>query len=99
MRISDWSSDVCSSDLSGSGLVVHDLDLDVDLLAVDRQAAVVVDDVLGELDAGLPGRTDLCGRSRQRQDCGDTQLTALIPRVRCTRRQAQEQGQDGQAQT
>src|SRR3546814_11994594 len=35
MRISDWSSDVCSSDLAGEGILAELLDAEADALLVD----------------------------------------------------------------
>src|SRR3546814_4286912 len=48
MRISDWSSDVCSSDLSARKLVAG--------IAADRSALRLVVNTLAE----NPNRTDLC---------------------------------------
>src|SRR3546814_18780646 len=42
MRISDWSSDVCSSDLARGGLVVGGLDLDARLRGVAHRIALLV---------------------------------------------------------
>src|SRR3546814_7568019 len=57
MRISDWSSDVCSSDLAGE--------------VVDRRQTDIADDVAGELPVGVePARhhLDLDPRQLRRVD-------------------------------
>src|SRR3546814_8274524 len=60
MRISDWSSDVCSSDLAGEGRAVEDRALVVrvllqalDLFAFDRDRALVLVDAVTVEDANL----------------------------------------------
>src|SRR3546814_19019600 len=61
MRISDWSSDVCSSDLSARKLVAG--------IAADRSALRLVVNTLAE----NPNRTDLCQRADEiLRNRGDT---------------------------
>src|SRR3546814_3261575 len=61
MRISDWSSDVCSSDLLGGGPVDHRLALDRfleifgDRIAVDQKLAALLIDH----DRGTAGRVEV----------------------------------------
>src|SRR3546814_21184940 len=63
MRISDWSSDVCSSDLPGreqlavavAAAAVDDSDLDVAPQAIVLQAVVADDDVAAGLDQRARG--------------------------------------------
>src|SRR3546814_21153113 len=55
MRISDWSSDVCSSDLLGNALPVHDVEFDLlerrrDLVLDHFAAGGVADDLVAVLD-------------------------------------------------
>src|SRR3546814_94394 len=47
MRISDWSSDVCSSDLGAGGIMLP------------NHAPLVIAEQFGTLDALFPGRIDL----------------------------------------
>src|SRR3546814_15162969 len=54
MRISDWSSDVCSSDLAPAGQ------------RADARRALVVDDVV-RIAAGIDRRAALVGEARQLQ--------------------------------
>src|SRR3546814_12240461 len=69
MRISDWSSDVCSSDLSNA----------IDILVVDSVAALVpraeIEGEMGDSHVGLQAR--LMSQSLRK-------LTGSISRSRCT---------------
>src|SRR3546814_6886042 len=56
MRISDWSSDVCSSDLLSALEGVRPQDLSIDAL-VNRVAAGGVDEVVLAMNATLEGQT------------------------------------------
>src|SRR3546814_2672406 len=53
MRISDWSSDVCSSDLSGGELSRISLAIEVAALGHDAVPTMVFD----EVDSGIGGAT------------------------------------------
>src|SRR3546814_17056041 len=60
MRISDWSSDVCSSDLEVAARVLERLQAaDVDVPEVERRRAAV--HPLGQRLAGASGRLDADG--------------------------------------
>src|SRR3546814_17678528 len=74
MRISDWSSDVCSSDLAGEGRAVEDRALVVrvllqalDLFAFDRDRALVLVDAVTVDDADLDDGARHARRQAQRR--------------------------------
>src|SRR3546814_20841017 len=74
MRISDWSSDVCSSDLWGS-IGSH---LAVPVAMRSDQTATVTSAMCGRSRLGLIGE---CSDSESRSFLSDEELHA--PRVRC----------------
>src|SRR3546814_9859331 len=63
MRISDWSSDVCSSDLLVERGPGEPADLEIDAHAVDQHAVAIVKPRLG----GVPCRLDRLVRGQQRR--------------------------------
>src|SRR3546814_19954556 len=63
MRISDWSSDVCSSDLDGVLRLVH-ADPDEAVVVVGQHVADLVERDVAQLAAGVvDGRVDHAGRN------------------------------------
>src|SRR3546814_9394436 len=93
MRISDWSSDVCSSDLAGEGILAELLDAEADALLVDVDVEHLdLDDVtLAVLLGGFLARqvpvevgevhhaVDLAGQADEEAELGDVlDLTLLL---------------------
>src|SRR3546814_6344330 len=91
MRISDWSSDVCSSDLAGEGILAELLDAEADALLVDVDVEHLdLDDVtLAVLLGGFLARqvpvevgevhhaVDLAGQADEAAELGDVLDLAL----------------------
>src|SRR3546814_15986614 len=70
MRISDWSSDVCSSDLERDPQLAHALLRHLDV-AVARDRPALVDALDGDADLAVELGADRLDRGDQRLRCGD----------------------------
>src|SRR3546814_20123301 len=88
MRISDWSSDVCSSDIVGVGVALAAIADDRDLLVLDQVQIGITIVIDAHLSSSFRGRrwraqaaaSDLLCRAKwRRRPCGRRRSARAVP--------------------